>query len=158
MDNTWDNPVLSTMEQKINVMMGNSGFAPDWVMLDKEIRVTVVELKEDILETWNRCGPHPMSHSNSEEWEQNLLAFQAKVEYINSKIKHRNLIGPVVGQKVHMKLEKLILQVTLGVIPVREQEKGRTDIGEDTQDTDSSTFIGLTGFIIAFFGFLGLNR
>lgn len=39
MENTWDNPALSTMEQKVNVMMGNSGFAPGWVLLDKEIRV-----------------------------------------------------------------------------------------------------------------------
>ena len=62
---TLSNPVLTTMEEKINVMMGSSGFAPDWVLLEKEIRTKTKELRFRILEAWNWCGPFPMSHSKS---------------------------------------------------------------------------------------------
>ncbi len=75
-ETAWDNPVLSTMEQKVNVMMGNSGFAPDWVIPDKEIRTGVAELKNGIVLAWNRRGPHPMSQPESVEWEQDLRHFQ----------------------------------------------------------------------------------
>lgn len=158
-EDTWDNPVLSTMEQKISVMMSNSGFAPDWVMLDKDIRTKVAELKGEILVAWNKCGPHPMSHSRTTEWKENMLDFQEKVNSINKKIRHRNLIGPLVGQKVHIRLENLVSLVTADIIPVSESEAQATEERTSTgEGPDSHNVIGVAGFILAIFGFWGVYR
>lgn len=117
MMDTYQNPTLSSMEQKINVMLGDSGFLPDWIQLDREIRTHLEKLKGRILAEWNRCGPHPMSRSKAGEWEQNLLVFQQQLEVINKKIRERNLKGPLVGQKVNLKLDKVVSQVISGVLP-----------------------------------------
>lgn len=74
----WGAWAYSVVLQVVTVM-SNSGFAPDWVMLDKEIRTKVAELKDEILVLWNRCGPYPMSHSRNAEWKRNLLGFHKKV-------------------------------------------------------------------------------
>lgn len=84
-----------------------------------------------------------MSHSRSVEWEQVLLDFLGKVEYVNSKIKinHWNLIGPMVGQKVHIKLEKLVLQVL-------------SQLGSKRRQALKVTL----GTLITIFGLWGINR
>lgn len=138
MGNSYDNPVLSTMEQKINTMLGNSGFAPDWIMLDREIRAKVSELKGFILAEWNRCGPHPMSHSKTLEWEQNMVLFQQHLEVINKKIRDRNLKGPLVGQKVSLRLDSLVFQVVSGTIPVQSVENEST--ASERTDTNTRKF------------------
>lgn len=159
MEDTWENPVLSTMEQKINVMLGASGFAPDWITLDKEIRVEVKELKEEILVVWNLCGPRPMSLSKNTAWELNLSKLQEKVESINKKIRDRNLKGPLSGQKVHVKLDGLVAQVTTGVLPLpiksaKSEVEERERTGKHKPESDHVAFIGITGFIVVMFALL----
>ena len=155
-ENAYENPVLSTMEHKINAMLGNSGFAPDWILLDREIRSKLVELKERILAEWNRCGPHPMSDSKSAEWEQNLLLFQHDLDVINKKIRDRNLKGPLVGQKVRLKLENIVSQVTSGVVPAPPAATAAQRTSTEDSSTDRVT-IGVTA--IALFALLwGLFR
>jgi DnaJ family protein C protein 28 len=161
MEATLDNPFLSTMEQKISSMMSNSGFAPDWVMLDKEIRTEISALKTEMSVAWKVCGPHPMSHSKITEWEQNMVRFQEKVKFINKKIQHRNLIGPVVGQKVHIGLKHLALQVAENVTPAPDVAPALQKEGERTVDEGDAVghnFIGVVGFVFAISWFWVISR
>lgn len=120
---TWENPFLDNMEEKVNIMLGNAGFTPDWIMLDKEIRADVEKLKISILDAWNQCGPCPMSQSKDAEWEQCMATLDDKVKGINKKIRERNLRGPLIGQKVGIKLSRLIVQVTDGISPNPVEDK-----------------------------------
>ena len=36
-----DSPILDDVQEKLNNMMGNAGFAPEWISLDKEIRQSI---------------------------------------------------------------------------------------------------------------------
>lgn len=61
----------------------------------------------------------------------------------------------MVGQKVPLKLENLVLPVTS--VPVSEPEE-REERGKDDMDADNHTFIGVTGLILAIFGYVGFYR
>lgn len=103
------NPVLDNIEQKINKMLSNSGFAPEWITLDKEIRTAVDKLKSDMETAWNKHGPHPMRQEQLMHWEQCLSEFQDSVSTINRKIFNLNLIVPsLTSQRTHLKLERLL--------------------------------------------------
>ena len=106
------NPVLDNVEQIINKMLNNSGFAPEWIGLDKEIRTSMEKLKADIEMAWNKCGPLPMNLEQLKHWEHQLMEFEETVNVINKKIFDLNLIVPsLTSQRSHLRLEKLLVQV-----------------------------------------------
>ena len=158
MERSWENPALDNMEQKITAMLGNSGFTPDWVMLDREIKTRIMELKDQIAVIWNQCGPHPMSLSKTVEWEHNLSILQEQVKDINKKIRDRNLKGPLPGQRVHLKLHNLVAQVTSSVIPANRSAEPEAKESRVARDIETSSFIQLTGFFIAICAFISLFR
>lgn len=123
MKETWENPFVDNLDQKINVILGNSGFAPEWVTLDNEIESDLAKLKESILCAWHQCGPRPMTYSKHAEWEETMARHKERVEEINRKIRDRNLKGPLTGQKVGVNLKKLEASVTNGVQPCNEPEE-----------------------------------
>ncbi len=113
------NPVLDNVEQKINKMLSNSGFAPEWISLDKEIRAGVEKLKTDLEMTWNKRGPYPMNQDDQKNWEYELTQFQERIKDINKKIFNLNLIVPsLTSQRSQLNLEKILSRVTM-ILPVR---------------------------------------
>lgn len=145
---SWDNPVLDNMEQKINVMLGNAGFTPDWISLDKDINTGISELKESVLAAWNQCEPRPMSCSKDAEWEQNMVKLDAKVKEINRKIRDRNLKGPLTGQKVGIDLDRLVVQVTEGMFPNPVEAQVQQDEDEVHKNTEGPSFLQLAGLTL----------
>ena len=146
--NTWENPFVDNLDQKINVILGNSGFAPEWVSLDKDIKSSTVELEKSILEAWNQCGPRPMTPANYEEWEQAKLKWKEKIVEINGKIRDRNLKGPLVGQKVGLNLDKLVVQVTADVLPDKPPVKELPQVHTKAKDDTHKTYAWLVGFAL----------
>ncbi len=85
-------------------MLSNSGFAPEWIGLDKEIRTSMEKLKADIETAWNKCGPLPMDLEQLKHWEQQLMEFEEAVNVINKKIFDLNLIVPsLTSQRSHLR-------------------------------------------------------
>ena len=89
-----DNPVLDDMQQKLNRLLSNAGFAPEWISLDKEIRQAIDKVKKQLALCWSRCGPHPMTHEKKREWEGELEELSQVVKAINKKMNNLNLIVP----------------------------------------------------------------
>lgn len=116
------NPVLDNVEQKINKMLSNSGFAPEWISLDKEIRTAMDKLNTDLEMAWNKYGPHPMSRVCQKHWEYDMVRLEERAKDINKKIFNLNLIVPsLASQRSELNLEKLLSRITqmLPVTPLR---------------------------------------
>ena len=77
-----DSPVLDDVQEKLNNMMGNAGFAPEWISLDKEIRKSIENVKKRLSTCWSRCGPNPMTPERKKEWEQELEELSQTVKNI----------------------------------------------------------------------------
>ena len=56
-----DSPILDDVQEKLNNMMGNAGFAPEWISLDKDVRQSIENVKKHLSACWSKCGPHPMT-------------------------------------------------------------------------------------------------
>ena len=107
-----DSPVLDDVQEKLNNMMGNAGFAPEWISLDKEVRQSLENLKKQLSTCWSKCGPHPMTPARKKEWEQELEELSQTVKTINKKITNLNLIVPTLSaQRMHVRLELLVSRV-----------------------------------------------
>lgn len=120
-----DNPVLDDMQQKLNRLLSNAGFAPEWISLDKEIRQSIDRVKKQLTTCWSRCGPYPMSPEKKREWEAELEELSQTVKSINKKINNLNLIVPSLSaQRTHVHLERLVAGVTATPPSVEEPENG----------------------------------
>lgn len=113
-----DSPILDDVQEKLNNMMGNAGFAPEWISLDKEIRQGIENVKKRLSTCWSKCGPHPMTPERKKEWEQELEELSQIVKTTNKKITSLNLIVPTLSaQRMHVRLELLVSRVTATAPP-----------------------------------------
>jgi len=149
LNKAWDNPFVDNLDQKINVILGNSGFVPEWVSLDKDIKSSKVELEKSILDAWNQCGPRPMTRSNDKEWEQAKLKWKEKIVEVNRKIQDRNLKGPLVGQRVGLNLDKLVVRVTAEIVPYKPPaKKVIPQVQMKDEIHGKSTYAGVVGLAL----------
>lgn len=87
--------------------MIDSGFAPEWISLDKEIRHDIKRFKDGLLTKRAKLGPNPLTLEASITWEQNLKEFEEKLPTINQKIDKFNMIVPILNkQRVHVNFQK----------------------------------------------------
>lgn len=106
------NPVLDRTTERLNQILVNTGFAPQWVTLNKDINTEVEQLKSRMCTKWNKVGPLPMDLRNTRQWEEFLSECEEDLIRINKMVDKFNLIVPVLDQqKTHYQLQKIIIQV-----------------------------------------------
>lgn len=102
------NPYIDIVTHKINQVLIENGFSPQWVMLEKDIRSEITNLKLRLEEERRKLGKIPLKESEKFVWNKLLDALSDDVKQINKKINDYNLIVPLLSkQMVHMNLEKL---------------------------------------------------
>ena len=147
-----DNPVIDDMQQKLNRLLSNAGFAPEWISLDKEIRQSIENVKKRLSTCWSKCGPYPMTPEREKEWEQELEELSQTVKTINRKINNLNLIVPSLSaQRTHVHLELLVSKVTAeppsglkdskleGASTSEQRSFGVSDSASNTNELDQPT-------------------
>ncbi|XP_078372872.1 dnaJ homolog subfamily C member 28-like [Oculina patagonica] len=98
---------VDSTTRRLNKVLINSGFAPEWIALDKEIRQDINRLRENLLGKRAKLGPSPLTLEATIKWEQNLKEFEEKLRIINQKIDKFNMIVPILNkQKVHVSFQK----------------------------------------------------
>ena len=117
-----ENIAIDSTTQRLNKMLLDSGAAPEWVTLNKEVRMLIEDLKGRITAAWHECGPHPMNESVARKWGDFLGKFQESVDDINLKVDKLNLIVPALSmQKVQFSLNVIVVGVVSGTVPCRSE-------------------------------------
>ena len=107
-----ENPVLDQTTERLNQILVNTGFAPQWVTLNKDINAEVERFKRRICTKWNQVGPFPMNLHNTRKWEAFLSECEVELAQINKMVDRFNLIVPVLDQqKTHYQLQKIVVNV-----------------------------------------------
>ena len=102
------NPYVDFTQHKINKILLDNGFTPEWIMLQKEIREGVDELKESLMKERCYLGPLPFDDADEKEWAMALEQHGKRVETINKKIDKYNFIVPVLTiQMVQIRLKEI---------------------------------------------------
>ncbi|KAM0735198.1 DnaJ-like protein subfamily C member 28 [Formica fusca] len=116
------NPYVDFVTHKLNQILIDNGFTPEWIQLSKEIREETEELKKRLSEIRNDLGELPLTPKDESMWENNLKKFETTTKQINNKIDKYNLLVPILQkQMLHIKLDELAKKTLL--IPPKNIKK-----------------------------------
>ncbi|XP_067127614.1 dnaJ homolog subfamily C member 28 isoform X1 [Centruroides vittatus] len=102
-----ENPYVDSMTHKLNQILINNGFTPEWIVLEQEIKKEKTEIRTLLENQRSRLGPHPISENEKCQWRNIILNSQPKVKSLNIKIDKYNMIVPITTkQQLHFQLEK----------------------------------------------------
>lgn len=99
------NPYVDFVTHKLNEVLIDNGFTPEWILLQKEIREEAKMLRKSLFLERQYFGPYPLTIEDNIEWSERVYKHKNVVDKINKKIVKFNLVVPV--------LNKQMLQVCL---------------------------------------------
>ncbi|XP_076674408.1 dnaJ homolog subfamily C member 28 [Andrena cerasifolii] len=143
------NPYVDFMTYKINEVLIENGFTPEWIQLLKEIRQEKEDMREELVKARNRVGSLPLSPADEASWKDMIDDFRSTTKRINNKIDRYNLLVPILQkQMLHVKLEDIADEV-LSMPPQKITEKYSNY--ENMNSNYSVDDVGIMGLITSFF-------
>lgn len=104
------NPYLDPSLELAYGLLKNNGFAPEWIVRDKEIRKQLEAARARLRAAWARRRANPADET---AWQAALARFDETLTQLNRKIDDFNLIVPIPGcQRVRVKLADELRQLT----------------------------------------------
>ncbi|XP_064114911.1 dnaJ homolog subfamily C member 28-like [Macrobrachium nipponense] len=100
------NPYVDTVTHKLNEVLINNGYAPEWIMLEKEIRDDRTRIRQALLKERGKLGPLPLTAEDEMQWQKSLKHLQEHISEMNKRINKYNLLVPSLSkQLVHFPLK-----------------------------------------------------
>ncbi|XP_018300701.1 dnaJ homolog subfamily C member 28 [Mycetomoellerius zeteki] len=117
------NPYVDFVTHKLNQILIDNGFTPEWIQLSKEIREETEELKKKLSEARNDVSKLPLTPKDELIWNDKLEKFKTTTRQINNKIDKYNLLVPILQkQMLHIRLDKLA-EKALSIPPSKNIKK-----------------------------------
>uniref|UniRef100_A0A182REX8 J domain-containing protein n=1 Tax=Anopheles funestus TaxID=62324 RepID=A0A182REX8_ANOFN len=153
-DHQSQNPYVDFTTHKINKIMLDNGFTPEWITLHKDIRQAVEMLKEDLRRVRSKLGPVPLSGQEDQQWGKWIEQQQDEATKINKMIDKFNLIVPMMNkQMVRLNLERIGTDVLEnGPHRVGPQDDRPSNVKKVTQNDTTTSRSSILGFIGSLFG------
>lgn len=131
------NPYVDFVTHKVNQILIDNGFAPEWILLSKEIREEIEELKKKLSEARNDVSELPLTAKDELIWNEKLEKFKTTTSQINNKIDKYNLVVPILRkQMLHVRLDKLA-EEALSIPPSKNMKK-YTNTSHESSKTSMS--------------------
>ncbi|XP_078041002.1 dnaJ homolog subfamily C member 28-like isoform X2 [Augochlora pura] len=106
------NPYVDFVTYKLNEILVENGFTPEWIQLHKEIREETQWLRKQLIEKRNEVGPSPLNNTDKATWNKIIENLKSVTKRVNNKIDKYNLLVPILQkQMTHVKLENLANEV-----------------------------------------------
>ncbi|EGI60273.1 PREDICTED: dnaJ homolog subfamily C member 28 isoform X1 [Acromyrmex echinatior] len=137
------NPYVDFVTHKLNQILIDNGFTPEWIQLSKEIREETEELKKKLLETRNDISELPLIPKDELIWNNKLEKFKTTTRQINNKIDKYNLLVPILQkQMLHVRLDKLA-EKALSISPSKNIKKYADTSHENSKVSTSQDLLNL---------------
>lgn len=102
---------IDPMTHNLNRILIDNGYQPEWILMQKEIKDTIEQLREALLVSRKKLGS-PLSPVGQKQWTHVCEQFQEDIRKLNKRISDFNLIVPILTrQKVHFDTQKEITRV-----------------------------------------------
>lgn len=99
---------IDPMTHNLNRILIDNGYQPEWILMQKEIKGTIDQLRESIVVSRKKLG-NPMTPTEQKQWNQVCEQFQEDIRKLNKRVNDFNLIVPLLTrQKVHFDAQKEI--------------------------------------------------
>ncbi|XP_070768706.1 dnaJ homolog subfamily C member 28 [Enoplosus armatus] len=100
------NPYADPMTHNLNRILIDNGYQPPWVVTQRDIRETIAQIRNRLLEGRARLGD-PMTPKEHSQWEQLCASVEEEVVKLNKMVDNYNLIVPMLNmQMVHFSLSR----------------------------------------------------
>jgi len=97
------NPYTDFTTHKINQILVETGFAPEWVQLQKDIREMKEKIRNDMMKFRQKLGPAPLTDEKRESWISFCDQLKSdEVKTINKMIEKFNLIVPNMNNQMFL--------------------------------------------------------
>ena len=97
------NPYTDFTTHKMNQILVETGFAPEWVQLQKDIREMKVRIRGDMRAFRQRLGPAPLNRQDCERWNDFCANLQKEdISVLNRMIEKFNLIVPNMNNQMFL--------------------------------------------------------
>ncbi|EDX04046.1 dnaJ homolog subfamily C member 28 [Drosophila simulans] len=103
------NPYLDFTTHKLNKIMLDNGFTPEWISLGKDIRDAIAQLKKKLRQERKYYGEWPLQRQEDlAAWKVFTLNHQDDVQQLNKLIDKYNLIVPILeNQFFRLNLDRM---------------------------------------------------
>ncbi|KAJ2948882.1 hypothetical protein O0L34_g5812 [Tuta absoluta] len=103
------NPYVDFTTHKLNEVLINNGFTPEWIMMSREIDNDIKALEEEIRKERMMLGPYPfVQQGDATKWEIICHNNRELAKSINMKINTFNIIVPLMSkQKFHVLFDNM---------------------------------------------------
>lgn len=107
------NPYVDFTTHKMNKILLDNGFIPEWITLQKEIRIKVHDVRKSLYAYRMKYRLHPpLSADEKRDWLKIVEEQKDTIDGINKSIRKFNLIVPIIDkQMVHVESELLASKV-----------------------------------------------
>ncbi|XP_032252831.1 dnaJ homolog subfamily C member 28 [Halichoerus grypus] len=136
---------IDPMTHNLNRILIDNGYQPEWILMQKEIKDTIDQLREAILVSRKKLG-NPMTPTEQKQWSQVCEQFQEDIRKLNKRINDFNLIVPLLTrQKVHFDAQKEIARAQevyeslIKTEEVTDKNPDNTDEGEGEKTPEVKT-------------------
>lgn len=102
---------IDPMTHNLNRILIDNGYQPEWILMQKEIKDTIEQLREGLLVSRKKLG-NPLTPEGQKQWNHACEQFQDSIQKLNKRVSDFNLIVPILTrQKVHFDAQKEVIRV-----------------------------------------------
>lgn len=135
------NPYVDFTQHKINKILLDNGFTPEWITLKKEIRTDIRDLEQVLIEYRSSIGVAPLNDIDSQEWTNIIERFLYRETDINKKIDKYNLITPILEQQMCRIQLKRMADKVLSSKPIKIKKTTKPKETVENSDNSNKTLL-----------------
>ncbi|XP_059061477.1 dnaJ homolog subfamily C member 28 [Achroia grisella] len=151
------NPYVDFTTHKLNEMLINNGFTPEWITMAKEIDEDIEALKMEVKRDRMSLGPHPLNVTEEAKWKELCDSNRDLAKSINNKINTYNLIVPLINkQKFHVEIDSIFEDVLKNGVdstnkPIEDKKADvKNSVIVDNNEDFFGTFFKALGELLTF--------
>lgn len=138
---------IDPMTHNLNRILIDNGYQPEWILMQKEIKDTIEQLREGLLVSRKKLG-NPLTPEGQKQWNQACEQFQDNIQKLNKRISDFNLIVPILTrQKVHFDAQKEVIRVQKMYEAFREANESTDEKPADVSQEEEKAPRVKTGFL-----------
>lgn len=146
------NPYVDFTQHKINKILLDNGFSPEWITLQKDIRNELDSLRQSLMKHRACIGPWPLCPRATKQWMQILDKYESDVREINRKIEKYNFLVPILNkQMLLISLEKVADLIIRDNSLCNAEKCDQLENGKLGDDSFSKDNKGIISYVTSFF-------
>uniref|UniRef100_A0A1B0FPW6 J domain-containing protein n=1 Tax=Glossina morsitans morsitans TaxID=37546 RepID=A0A1B0FPW6_GLOMM len=146
------NPYVDFTMHKVNKILSDNGFTPQWIALQRDVREDLKNLKRKFEQERIYFGEYPLTGADLKAWETFLTNCKEDEKLINHKIDEYNLIAPIFERQLfRVDLCKLSDDVLKDPDIPKNQDRPLADGRNDKAINSNESKTDFLGFFLSLF-------